>query len=112
MNPDPKKDLYVSDPFELPANAVIEYYQYIKRYDEGWACVRLYIDRMQIRDVLYFILEYHKDLFLEEDLQPVKTTFETGNGHFAMLDETESLSYLEGVFDNKQAFIDVARGME
>ena len=109
---DHEDDFSVSDPVELTNHPTIEYYQYIKRFDEGWACTRLYIRRMQIKDVLHFILDYHKDLFSEEELQPVKVILKTGNGHFAMLDETESLSYLEGVFDEEQAFIDVARVME
>ncbi|PWD98904.1 hypothetical protein [Marinilabilia rubra] len=102
-------DYYLSEAYELTASSSFEFYQYIKRYDEGWGCVRLYIDKLQIKKVLNFILEYHKELFSEEDLLPVKTTLEIGKGHFAMPDETESLSYLEGVFDEGQAFIEVAR---
>jgi hypothetical protein len=108
---DNKDDFFVSEPLDMPENPTIEFYQYINRYDEGWGCVRLYIDKTHIKDVLDFILKYHKNLFSEEELQPVRTTLETGKGHFAMPDETESLSYLEGVFDEEQAFIEVARVM-
>ncbi len=107
-----EEEYFVSEAKELPDNQFFEYFQYIKRFDEGWECVRLYIDRSHITDILNFILKYHQELFLEEELQPVKAVLQSGNGHFAMLNDSESISYLEGVFDHEQAFIEVTKLIE
>jgi hypothetical protein len=45
-------------------------------------------------------------------LQPVKAVLQSGNGHFAMLNDSESISYLEGVFDHEQTFIEVTKLIE
>lgn len=107
--PKVEEEYFVSEAKELSENRVFEFFQYIKRFDEGWECVRLYIDRLHITDILHFIVDYHKDLFSEEELQPVKAVLFSENGHFAMLNDAEGISYLEGVFDNEQAYIEVAK---
>jgi hypothetical protein len=104
-----EEEYFVSEFKELSDNRFFEYFQYIKRFDEGWECLRLYIARTHITDILNFILSYHKDLFSEEELHPVKAVLQSGSGHYAMLNDNESISYLEGVFDHEQAFIEVAK---
>lgn len=99
----------VSEAKPLPNNTFADFFQYIQRFDEGWKCTRLYLNRKHVEEILQFILEYHSNSFSKEDLQPLSDIVENHEGHFAIPDETQSYSYLEGVFDEEQAFIEVAK---
>jgi hypothetical protein len=106
---DHEDDFFVTEAASLPGNNFVEFVQYIVRFDEGWQCTRLYLNKLHLTQIISFILEYHSSLFTDIELQPVKDVIENREGHFGIPDETGNLNYIEGVFDEEQAFIDVAK---
>jgi len=102
-------DYFVTEATALPDNEFVEFVQYIVRFDEGWQCTRLYLNKVHSEEIIRFILEYHSGMFTNEELLPVREVIKNGEGHFGIPDETEQLNYVEAVFDEEQAFIDVAK---
>lgn len=106
---DHENDFFVTEASPLPDNDFVEFVQYIVRFDEGWRCTRLYLNKLHGAEIIRFILEYHSNLFTNEELSPLQEVIKNGEGHFGIPDESEQLNYIEGVFDEEQAFIDVAK---
>lgn len=106
---DHEADYFVTEVTPLPDNDFVDFIQYIVRFDEGWQCTRLYLNQSHFKEIIRFILEYHSGMFTDEELMPLREVIKNGEGHFGIPDESGQLNYIEGVFDDEQAFIDVAK---
>jgi hypothetical protein len=110
--PAPDDDFFVTEADALEDNTYVEYVQYLGRFDEGWQGTRLYLRPDQIKTFVRFIRDYHKGQVPAEEMQEIRYVLKNGEGEFALLDDDELLTYLSGVFDDEQSFIEIARPLE